>query len=227
MNDISNFIIKFVFLTIIAVIITVAFAIMLLLMMKVKKADYYRVIKLRQALIVFIASVYFWGIGGIAIGTILWMIFFLLFRKYFFVVDARRIEELYMQYERKGREYPLVKKFDEVKNVFFVPSVKEITNSEGKYSFTRHLDSLTVLLFLCFFDITTIATVPMIYIIEFLIVATAGYILLSKLVYYLEFTTPSSIFFLSPKLSYIPVILLGVLYYLVAIIMLLTILGIL
>ena len=227
MDYIGKFAIKFIFLTVIAIVLIVAFTIVLLLMMKVKRADYYRIIQIRQTLIVFIASVFFWGIGGVIIGTILWMIFFVFSRKYIFAIDARRLEELYMQYEKKGREYPLVEKSAELINVFFNPAEKEVTALEWKYSFSKHLNSLIILLILCFLEITTISsTVLVIYVIEFLIVATAGYILISKLVYYLARTTPSSIFFLCPKGSYIPVILLGVLYYSVTIIMLLTILGV-
>lgn len=227
MDYMGKFAVKFIFLTGVAIAIIIAFVVVLLIVIKVKRADYYRVIRIRQKFIAFITSVYFFGLGGIAIGMVLWMISFILFRKYIFAIDARRLEELNMHYEKKGRAYPMVENFDQIKKVFFKPSVKEITHSEWNYSFVGHLDALAVLLVLCILNIATISSTPIvIYAIEFLIVATAGYILISKLVYYLALTTPSSIFFLCPKLSYIPVVFLGALYYFVAIIMLLTTSGV-
>ena len=60
------------------------------------------------------------------------------------------------------------------------------------------------------------------YAFEFFIAMTALYIFIAKWIYHLSLSTPNSLFFLCPNLSYIPVILFGLLFYGITILIFIT-----
>jgi hypothetical protein len=57
----------------------------------------------------------------------------------------------------------------------------------------------------------------MLYGIEFFIGMTALYIVIAKIIYNISLSTPKSLFFSCPNLSYIPVVFSGLLFYGIAI----------
>ncbi len=104
--------------------------------------------------------------------------------------------------------------------MFFVPKDATKIDKQFKYHFLDYVDSCAPLLVFSLLELVSFSNNPAVYIVEFLIVATIGYAFLGKIVYYLSLNAPTSVFYLSPGLSYIPVIFVGIVYYAVAIIML-------
>lgn len=196
------------------------FFLVFLMKVKTKRADYFATLQMCQKLLAVIFSIFIWGVFSIHIGLILWLLLFFILRNIVFKTDAKRLQELHQQFHSAENGYPQIQNVSQWKQLFFVPKVATKIDKQFKYHFLDYADSCAPLLMFCILDMVDFSNNPVVYIAEFLIVATAGYVFLGKIVYYLSLNAPVSVFYLSPGLSYIPVIFVGIVYYAVAMIML-------
>ena len=198
------------------------FVLVFVIRTKLKPMDVVSVIRLKQKLIVSVCSALLWGFFSIWLATILWSCLFFACRCVFFRIDALRIEELYRKHDG-GQNYPKIYHVREYKAAYFLPARKKTTEVQFRYPFSDHMLSMLVLVLLVYFGVATVSRDSMVvYYIEFLTVATAGYVFIGKFIYHISLNSPTSIFYLSPTLAYIPVILVGILYYFVCVVVILT-----
>lgn len=188
---------------------------------KLNRADYFTTIQTAQRLVALVCSALIWGIAGISVGTVLWLILFVILRQWIFRINAQRLYELYEKHEKCGSEYPVIRKVAQWKDAYFSPSPSKKTNARFKYHFSQHIASCASLLFLWMFRITCISRISIpVYVLEFLILATVIYIFVGKIIYRIALFSPSSLLYLSPGLSYIPVFFVGIVYYYIAVVIL-------
>ncbi len=199
------------------------FFLVFLVKIKNNKSDYFSTIRMTQKLLSFNLSIFIWGVFAIHVGLILWLLLFFILRNIVFKKNAKRLQELYQNYQSCKNGYPLVKNMTQWKQAFFQPLDSTKPGRQFKYQFRDHMNSSAPLLIFSFLELVSFSNNTTVYIVEFLIVATAGYVFLGQIVYHLSLNAPSSLFYLSPGLSYIPVVFIGIVYYAVAIIMLSTI----
>lgn len=196
------------------------FFLFFLIKVKLKRSDYFTTIQMAQRLLAINLSLFIWGVFTIPVGLVLWLLNFFLLRNMVFRTDAKRLQELHQQFHSAENGYPQLQNVSQWKQLFFVPKDATKIDKQFKYHFLDYADSCAPLLMFCILDMVDFSNNPVAYIAEFLIVATAGYVFLGKIVYYLSLNAPVSVFYLSPGLSYIPVIFVGIVYYAVAMIML-------
>ena len=221
-SSISEFIIQLVILIAICFAIIGIFTLVFAIRKKTKPMDCYRFILFRQRLVVYVSAALLWGLLPIRFAMILWGCLFLAFRCWFFGNDARRLEELYRRYE-DGQNYPRVCCIQDCKATFFAPEQLKVAGVDFRYPLSEYMLSMPLLGLMVLLGISAISQESVIvYCVEFLAVATAWYILLGKLVYHISLNNPGSLFYLSPGLAYIPVILIGIVFYFVCAVMIWT-----
>lgn len=212
---------KLVMLTGVCLFLTIFFVIVFLFKIRTKRSDYFSTIRTAQKLRALICSALIWGICGVSVGLMLWFLLFIILRKWFFKTDERRLYMLYLKYEYHGKPYPLIEHVTQWKDAFFLPIPPSKAESQFKYQFSQHIDSCASLLLLWSFRIVDVSQICFpIYALEFLVIATAIYVFVGKTIYKICLNNPSSLFYLSPGLSYIPVIFTGIVYYYIAVVIL-------
>jgi hypothetical protein len=189
---------------------------------KCNRGDYFDMIQMIQRMVAFVLSVFIWGIFRIHIGLVLWLLLFFILRCRIFRTNAKRLQELYEKFHDQEDGYPQIQNVRQWKQMFFSPKNVTKTDNQFKYHFLDFVDSSAPLLVFSILDIVFLSNNPAVYNAEFLIVATSGYVFLGKIVYHLSLHAPSSVFYLSPGLAYIPTMFVGIVYYTIVIIMLLT-----
>lgn len=221
-SSFNDLVYQIIFLLVICGALIGLFALMFAAKTKLKRMDTFSAIILKQELIVSVCSALLWGIFPVWLATLLWGGTFFAFRYLFFKIDALRLEELYRKYDNSG-EYPPINHIRECKSIFFMPILKEFGDTRFRYSFLNYVFSAFSLLLLVCIGGTKVSQASVtIYYIEFLIVATAGYVFIGKFIHYIALNSPTSIFHLSPILAYIPVGIVGVIYYYICIVILRT-----
>lgn len=192
-----------------------------LLKIKLKKADVFWIIEQQQKLVGCVCSVFIWGLFPISIGTIIWGILFYSLRFYAFKNNAKRLQELYQKWENHPKGYPCIMSIKQMRNVFFIPNIKTQARKEFYYSLNHHVDSFAILLMLYLGGIVSINSDSFaLYMIEGLILATAAFVFIGKGLYFIEFYAPISPFRWNSILAFLPVAFVAVLYYLVIVIIL-------
>jgi hypothetical protein len=221
-SSVGEFISQLIILIAICSAITGVFALIFAIRKKTRQIDCYSAILLRQRFVVFVSATLLWGLFSIRIAMVVWGCLFLAFRCCFFNKDARRLEELYRQYE-DSQNYPLVCSIKDCKATFFEPEQKSSAEPQFRYPFSEYMLSMPVLCLVILLGMSTISQNSIIvYSVEFLVVATAWYVLLGKFVYHISLNSPGSLFYLSPGLAYIPVVVVGIVYYFVCIVIIST-----
>ena len=134
---------------------------------------------------------------------------FFFYRYAIFKRDAFQLQGLYQAYD----ENKPITKFSRI----FHTSQREIgtvkIEKDYLYSFDRYLNNTIYLfVFYCIKD-TAGPETPVLYALEFFVAITALFIPIAKVTYNLSLTTSTSAFYLSPNLSYIPVVFGGLLFY--------------
>ena len=151
------------------------------------------------------------------IATVLYIALFFLYRKLIFKKDALEEQHIYSLYNGDIHLSPPIQKISLIFQCQYIGSETESLSKEYLYSFSRYLDSAVyIFIFYCINGMEHPEN-AIIYGINFFLAITTLFIVIAKLVYHLSLWTPTSLFFLSPKLSYIPVILVALLFYGVAV----------
>ena len=156
------------------------------------------------------------------VAAVLFIALFFLYRKVIFKNDALEIQRIYLLYDGKVHLSPPIKKFSCVFQCKYTGTETKSVSKDYLYTFYQYLNNaIYIFVFYC---VKGMERPPnaVLYGVEFFIAITALFIIIAKLVYYLSLTTPSSLFFLSPRLSYIAVALSGLLFYGVAILIFMT-----
>lgn len=216
---------RLLFSTIFSLLIFGLFFFLYLIRVKINRLDFYATIQIAQRLLAFILSIFIWGIFTIPAGLVLWLLLFYILRNVVFRTNAKRLQELHYQFHSNKNGYPHIQNVSQWKQVFFIPKHDAKIDKQFKYHFSHHLDSSAPLLIFSLFELVTFSKNTPLYIFEFLIVATTGYVFLGRMVYHLSLNAPNSVFYLSPGLSYIPVIFVGIVYYTVTLIIMLSTMG--
>lgn len=150
--------------------------------------------------------------------AILFIALFFLYRMVIFRKDAAKLHSIYAMYE-SGINPPRIKCFSDIFDLYRQQTTTEIISREYQYSFSSYLNNTVyIFVFYCANGMYQPEN-TILYGLEFFIVITALYIGVAKLTYNLAVSSPRSPFFLSPTLSYIPVVLAGIVIYTLAIIM--------
>ena len=150
--------------------------------------------------------------------AVLFIALFFLYRMVIFRKDAAKLHSIYTMYEN-GIDPPQIKCFSDIFDLYRQQTTTEITSREYQYPFSSYLNNTVyIFVFYCANGMYQPEN-TILYGLEFFIVITALYIGVAKLTYNLAVSSPTSPFFLCPTLSYIPVVLAGVLIYTLAIIM--------
>lgn len=191
------------------------FAAILFIGIRFKKINEYNVIQIRQRFLTAVSTIIVFAVFPVSVGAVVYFALYMVFKMIVFKKDASRRQELYAKYEAHKKPYPLIQRFSKE---FYLPCTKiddAALDRDFYYSFPTYLDNAVLLPLMCLFGATAVCSAStLIYAIEFFIVATAIYVLIGKLVYWLAVTNPASLFFLSPRLAYIPIIVIGIVFYL-------------
>lgn len=187
--------------------------------MKRNGACHFWIIRARQQVVAFAVGSFIWSVFSIVEGIIAWFISFFIMR-YFFKADAHRLQYLFETYEAKNKPYPVMNKMTQLREVFSVPSKMPQIRSEFQYTLQEHSKSILslVILFIC--GVACVSTHAVLYFVEGLILATAIFVFIGRWIYRIYLHNPGSLWFLSPGLAYIPVVVYGIAYYFIAFVVL-------
>lgn len=148
--------------------------------------------------------------------------FIVLFFFYRFVIFKKTAFQIQQIYELYGENMEFSPPITKISRVFCLDKTRKGTGrikKEYLYTFDKYLNNtIYIFIFYCINEASGPET-PILYGFEFFIAVTALFIMFAKLIYKLSVSTPSSLFFLCPNLSYIPVALIGLLFYIIAIFM--------
>ena len=176
---------------------------------KFSKINEIHLIRMKQYFYSMLSTVMISCVFPTVFATVLFVGLFFFYRYAIFKRDAFRLQGLYQAYD----ENKPITKFSRI----FHTSQGEIgtikIEKDYLYSFDRYLNNAV---YLCIFYCTNETLgpeTPILYGIEFFVAITALFVLIAKLIYNLSVSTPSSVFYLCPDLSYIPVVLIALLFY--------------
>ena len=157
------------------------------------------------------------------IAAVLFLVLFFIYRTVIFRRDSLEEQRIYSLCDGDV-DSQLIKNFHEL--WFFKNEDNRAVslNSEYFYSFSRYINNAGyIFLFYCTKNVINSEN-TILFGIEYFVAFTALFIVLGKTIYHLSLNTPSSLFFLCPNLSYIPVVLPGLLFYFLAVLIFLNIL---
>ncbi len=200
----------------------VLFALVYMGMILIKQATYFRILCLSQQCISYLAVIVIFGVFPIAWGIVLWLVLFFVLRLWLFKGTERRLVQL--DADHKDDVGPRVEWISQWRAPFTYPASAKLDSPDFRYSFGDHLNSLFILAVLCLLGVAEVCTESrVLYSIDFLLVATAVFVPVGKLSYFLAYRGSGSPFRMCPGLSYIFVAFTGGLYYFVVGVMLKTI----
>lgn len=190
---------------------------------KFEKLQILNIIHIRQYFFSMLSTVIIGFLFSPLIAMALFIILFFLYKMVIFKNDAFEIQRIYSFYNGSAPLSPPITNFSCV----FIPykCVKKKTEylkKEYRYTFSQYLNNaIYIFVLYCVKDMEAFEN-TILYAIEFFIAMTALYIFIAKWIYHLSLSTPNSLFFLCPNLSYIPVILFGLLFYGITILIFIT-----
>lgn len=189
---------------------------------KLSKLNKLNVIHIRQYFVSMLSTVVISALLPTIIASVLFLILFFIYRNVVFRRDSLEEQRIYSFYV-DVKDYPQISSFQEA--LFFKNEDNRMVPLQRKYlySFSRYIcNAGYIFLFYCaknaIYEGNTI-----LFGIEYFVAFTALFIVLAKVVYHLSLTTPSSLFFLLPNLSYVPVVFSGLLFYFFAVLIFLNI----
>lgn len=156
------------------------------------------------------------------VAAVLYIVLFFLYKRVLFRNYAFEIQRIYLLYGGEVHRASPIQKFS---CVFKLRNTRTETGylcRDYQYTFSKYLNNtIYIFVFYCIKGMEQ-PTNAIIYGLEFFVAMTALFVIVSKLIYNLALTTPSSLFFLSPTLAYLPVVFSGVLFYGIAILIFIT-----
>ena len=149
--------------------------------------------------------------------TMLFIVLFFIYKYWLFKNDAYTIQYIYALYNDEVHLAPTLNKFSEVFERKYEHKSREFLKKDYLYSFSRYLNG-TIYIFIVYCIRGTVQPEHVVlYGLEYFIVATTLFITIAKAIYHLALFAPNSLFFLCPKSSYIPVAIIAILFYGIAI----------
>ena len=191
-----------------------------LLGIKFRKIRVTNIIHMRQYFLTMLSTVILGCLFPTLIAVGLFLILFFLYRMVIFKNDALQLQYVYSKYNGSVHLSPSIKSFSYI----FLPykpmgTEKEPLKREYRYTFSKYINNVIyIFVFYCAKG-TARPENTILYGFEFFVAITTLYVVIAKLIYHLSLTTPNSLFFLCPNLSYIPVALVGLMFYGVATLM--------
>lgn len=222
-----EFAIKIIQVFSINIIIFVVFFILFFIKIKIKKATWINAIDFRQNLISFSFSLFVFALLPINLAFFIWVGIYIFLREIIFRKDEIRKYQLYCKFgKNSGNPFPKIRKFSEFNAVFFPIDDIKHRYKEFKYSFISYSNTGLCLIISIFLKIAeTSNTINIFYFIEVIIISSIIFMFLARFTYYISFHAPNSFSYLCERLSYIPVILVGLIYYFTIIVVLLKLHG--
>ena len=190
---------------------------------KFSKLNKLNAIHIRQYFVSMLSTVVISALLPTIIAAVLFLGLFFIYRNVFFRKDSLEEQRIYSLCDGDVDSYQPIKTFHELWFFKYEDNREIALQSKYLYSFSRYINNAGyIFLFYCAKNIINSGN-TIFFGIEYFLAFTALFILLGKAVYHLSLNTPSSLFFLCPNLSYIPVVLSGLLFYFLAILIFLNI----
>ena len=217
----SSLIISILLLLIVNVIILFLISYIGIMFSKLNKLN---AIHIRQYFVSMLSTVVISAFLPTVIAAAIFLVLFFLYRMVIFRRDSLEEQRIYSLYDGKVDKCRPIKNFHEFWFFKYEDNQALSLQREYRYSFSRYLNNVCyIFLFYCAKDVVNSGN-AILFGIEYFVAVTALFVVLAKAVYHLSLNTPSSLFFLCPNLSYIPVVLSGLLFYFLAILIFLNIL---
>ena len=180
------------------------------------------IIYMRQYFISMLSTVIISYLLPPTIAAILFIAIFLLYRKVIFKNDSLEVQRIYVLYDGEVQLSPPIPKFSCIFNCKYMGTESTSVSKDYLYSFSQYLyNAIYIFVFYCAKGVEHPGN-TVLYGLEFFIAITALFLVIAKSTYHLFLSSPTSLFFLQPNLSYIPVILIGILFYGLAILIFIT-----
>ncbi len=154
----------------------------------------------------------------------LFLVLFFIYKTVIFRRDSLLVQQVYSLCDGDMNKCQAIKNFRELWFFKYEDNREVSLHNEHLYSFFQYLNNAGyIFLFYCAKDVVNSGN-AILFGIEYFVAFTTLFAVIAKAVYHLSLKTPSSLFFLSHNLSYIPVVISGLLFYFLAILIFLNIL---
>ena len=182
--------------------------------------------KIRKLNVIYIRQYFISMLSTLAIAlfcpTILavpiFILLYFLYRGVIFKKDTVEIQKIYSLHNGDVNLAPPIQKLSWALLYKHEENDGGAVDKEYCYSLSQYLNnSIYIFIFYCIKN-TSNPENTVLYAIEFFVAMTALFIVIGKVIYRLSLATPSSLFFLCPTGSYIPVVIAGVLFYFLTIV---------
>lgn len=191
---------------------------------KFSKLNKLNAIHIRQYFVSMLPTVVIGAFLPTIIAASLFLVLFFLYRNVIFRRDSLEKQRIYSLCNGDVDRCQTIRSFQEMWFIKYEDNRKVALQSEYLYSFSRYINNAGYLfLFYCAKNVINSEN-TILFGIEYFVAFTALFVVLAKVVYHLSLNTPSSLFFLCPNLSYIPVVLSGLIFYSLVILIFLNIL---
>lgn len=191
---------------------------------KFSKLNKLNAIHIRQYFVSMLSTVVISAFLPTIIAAMLFLILFLVYRNVIFKRDSLEEQRTYSLCDGDADRWQTISSFQERWFFKYEDNREVAVQSEYLYSFSRYINNAGyIFLFYCAKNVINSGNM-ILFGIEYFLAFTALFAVLAKAVYHLSLNTPSSLFYLSPNLSYISVAFVGLLFYFLAILIFLSIL---
>ncbi len=216
---ITNSASKILFTALLNIVLLAVFAFIYILVIKMKKANWFNAISFRQNFIAFSVALYIFALLPIYLSGFVWGLTFICLREVVFRKDEIRKYQLYSKYGKSsGKSFPKIENLSQLKETFFPINDTKLRYKDFKYSFLSYSNtSLWLIVFLLLNLVELSKTVNALYFAEIIIIASIIFIFIGRFVYQITFYNPNSISFCSELGTLIVVTLIGIIYYFVII----------
>ncbi len=210
------------------VVLFIIFVVLLVFIIKIKKANWLRVIDFYQNFIAYSVSLYIFALLPIYISCFVWVLTFFILRNVVFRKNEVRKYQIYSKHSKySSPPVPKIANLSQIKEAFFPVHDTKVRYKDSKYSFLSYSNTgVCLILFLLLEIVETSKTINLLYFVEFMVIASIIFIFIGRFTYYVSFYNPNSVGFGSDVRTHILVILFGILYYFVIISILIYIHGI-
>lgn len=172
----------------------------------------------KQKVINLLLSLYIWGLFPIWFGAIIWVLLLTVLRFFIFKTDSIRFQMLYETFEFRDKPYPIVRTWHQLKETLFSSPTGKTQPSKYKYSIGEHFIGFGALLILFALGKASVSQESIgLFWIDSIILATAIFVFVGKLVLQVTYNNVASVHYLSPISSYTLIALVGVIYYIIAV----------
>ncbi len=205
------------------IVLFVIFAFLLILIVKIKKATWSRVIDFHQNFLAFSISIYIFALLPIYLSCFVWLLTFFILREFVFRKNEIRKYQIYSKYGKSiGEPEPKIVSFSQINDVFFSVENTKLNNKDFKYSFLSYSNTgFWLILFLFLEMVETSKTINLLFFIEIIIIASIIFIFIGRVLYHITYSNHGA----SEIGTHIVVSTFGVIYYFIVISILISVHG--